>query len=485
MARESAGRDMFSSLSPENTMFVPEEERLSQAPEMPRPSLPPEGREAETRPRRFEAPVLDGDDQGVQAFADPEDGAMFFAMVKGEDPKAARETAAVLRNACGEGHLGATAGRGRLEATSGVRTVAGEHGQIVNPREDFADLATASAARYGLELTAAENKANEFRGRPALDVAVMDGLIYDQRVDPKDFYGVDLDPSNQARATIEGEGGAALLAPLTKELNLIAVMKPADASPEAAAARDKAQGDRLMRMVGMLEANAGFRSLNPDARLNLTEAIKSKIAAKGISLSDGVRESIDRLREHELDKDGEAAVGELFTAITRFGKDAKTGERRKLTMREIRFGMKDAPDLSPNGRVTLYDRLLRNGYIEKGTPEAEAILTERRVQVATTGDARVYAVTPDLQVRDVTAESEAAGKAREVPIGADPSAPEMKRIVTGNFHAEPGTTIVVTRQGIAAEDLSRRFQIQPDNLVGIREELDRDSGSQTVIFKVK
>lgn len=483
MAREGAAKDVFSSMSPE-TVFVPEEERLSHLPDV-RPSFVSEGEARRETQHRLEAPIYDEDDDGVQLFTDPKDGAMFFAMVKGQDGKAVRETAAVLRNTCGENHLGATAGRGRLEATRSVMTVASEHGHITNPREDFASLATAGAARYGLELIQAKNELNEMTGQPPLDAATFDGLVYDQRVGPEGFYGVDLDPSNQEGAKVEGEDGADLLRPITKELNLISTVKAADDSPEAQATRNAEQSGRVAKLAEVLSRNAGFRSLNPDARLNFIETVKSKAKTKGIALDDATRESLDSLHEHELDDEASGRVSELFGSITRFGKDLKTGERRKVAMREIRIGMKNSPDLSPIERVTLYDRLLRNGYIEKGSPEAEAILTERRVQVTTTGGARVYAVTPDLRVRDITAESEGAGGSREVPVGSDPTAPAMRKLTSGNFHAEPGTTIVVTRQKMSPEDVSMRFQTQPDNLEGIREELDRDREGQTIIFKVK
>lgn len=483
MKEGNAARKAISPTSPE-TIQVSEEESLSRTADT-RQSLAPEAKDEGEKRFRFEAPIYDENDDGIQLYFDPKDGVMFFAMVKGQDKNTTRKTAALLRNACGENHLGATAGRGRLEATRSIMTVPGEHGQITNPREDFASLATAGAARYGLEIVQAKNDLNEMVARPPLDAAMFDGLIYDQRVDPIDFYGVDLDTSNQLEAPVAGEDGTDLLRPITKELNLISTIKAADDSPEAKTVRDKEQSDRVAKIARILSKNKGFLSLNPDARLNFTEKLKSKTRKKGIAFDDATRESIDRLREHDLDEEGGKKVAELFTSITRFGKDLKTGGRKNVSTREIAIGMKNSPDLSPTERITLYDRLLRNGYIKRGSPEAEAILTERRLQVATTGDARVYAVTPDLRVRDITAESEDAGGSREIPIGADPTSPATRRLTSGNFHAEPGTTVIVTRKKLSPEEIGTRFQTQPENYEIIREELDRDRDGQTIIFKVK
>jgi len=568
--------------------------------------------------------------------------------VKGQDENAVRKFAATLRVKCGEEHLGKNIGSAKFKSLEGVHVAQnvnvmtsetgkmtvvkkpGRLGDIVFPRQTFAELAANGAVHEGLAIEQATSAANEIVGLPRLDVSSFDCVIFDQKVDPKDFYEAELDPENQTTVRFEKESpdpgqrlldsvshysrtakqdereripdlGAiktaisseaarnkfmaalgkfaeirfarpeealqiddpqmlevlgmldeaitderlrddatttimniadnktalfhkvnidrhltaataeaagvsqAVLGPATKELNHIAVMKPADGTPEAVQANRERQMTRLMKLVHGLESDEAFARLAPDARLNITEQIKKKAKTKGIALDDATRESIDRLHELQLTERESVRVSDSFAAVTKFDLDKRTGRVRPLSVEQIGFGMRNSPDLSPQERVTLYDRLLRNGYIEKDSPEAEAILNERRIQIAATGDARVYAVLPNLEVRDITAEAEASGNVQEAAFSKMPDArkddsPEerkrfdreyatmpviRKSIARGNFRAEPGTTIVVTRQQISPEDVSRRFQTQSENLEGIREELDRGQDGQTVIFKIK
>lgn len=245
---------------------------------------------------------------------------------------------------------------------------------------------------------------------------------------------------------------------------------------------DRAAGvadrDAFAAELAALPADQRYRTLNPDVRLFLVEQLKKTYREKFGRLDEGLREKIDRLREPELG-DEVAAVDEAFERA-RLAADRKTG---KLSAKAAKRLQRELPELSPEARVALFDRLQRNGFLEPGSEAAGALLNEERLGLATSGDVYAYSISENgTDIQDVSERLTAQGEQIELDVGLE-GKPKTETIRRLDLAVRPGSLLVVSDKPIERSLLIDVYS-PGMTLRELRQTLEQE-GTRPVIIKAR
>ncbi len=202
----------------------------------------------------------------------------------------------------------------------------------------------------------------------------------------------------------------------------------------AALAGKKSDPEDLLRKIGELRTKDKYSELTPEYRLLLSEYLKKNLEKQleenatelGTADRSSIREAMEGLREMDLDAAEAVAVDQAWNALRR-AKPAALAEK----IRELKTS-KEFTVLSPGARVTIYDRLVRNGHIEPNSPEAKTLLSSKRLEVAARhgGKLRVRVIKKD-------------GRAEELDLAPDPTLDE-KGLTRAGADLDSGDLVIMS-----------------------------------------
>jgi hypothetical protein len=231
----------------------------------------------------------------------------------------------------------------------------------------------------------------------------------------------------------------------------------------------------------LTDLKTDLQDLNPDARLYVVENAKRQYEQNIGRLKAAEHEALDRLREPELPKEAED-IQKIYDSLTFFLRGQKSAESRKLTGRALAPQHERIVNLSPEAKITLYDRLERNGFLDKGSEAAQELLSDKRLQLALSGESNVYLVT-EKSARNVTEELKTQGHKQDLNVSYDPNVEKTKTVWHHNLAVRPGTIVVITDKPMfepSLVELTARRDLEQT-----REALPESQSSGLVMFRVK